>query len=76
MDQDLFNWVLGVGMTLLGWIGKTLWDAVAALKEDITRVEVDLPTSYVRKDELQTKLERLETMLVRIYDKLETKVDK
>ena len=76
MEQDLFNWLLGAAMTILGWIGKTLWDAVQELKADMKDIEVELPSHYVRKDELEVKLDKVEAMLNKIYDKLETKADK
>jgi chaperonin cofactor prefoldin len=76
MTQDLFNLILGSGMAVLGWLAKTIWEAVQDLKRDIKDIEVELPTYYVRKDELDARLDKLELMLGKIYDKLETKVDK
>lgn len=76
MDQDLLNYVLGSGLALLGWLGRTLWDAVNKLKDDITRIEVDLPSTYVKKTELDSRLQKIETMLDKIFDRLESKVDK
>jgi chaperonin cofactor prefoldin len=76
MDQDFFNIILGSAMAILGWLGKTMWEAVQDLKRDIKDIEVELPTYYVRKDELDARLDKLEIMLSKIYDKLETKADK
>jgi chaperonin cofactor prefoldin len=76
MEQDFFNIVLGSGMAILGWFGKTLWEAVQDLKRDLKDIEVELPTYYVRKDELDARLDKLEVLLSKIYDKLETKADK
>ena len=76
MDQQLINYILGSVMAVLGWLGKTVWDAVQDLKNDLKDLEVELPTHYVRKDELEARLDKLETMLAKIYDKLETKADK
>lgn len=76
MDQDLFNYILAGVTGILGWLGKTLWDAVENLKNDLKKIEVDLPSYYVRKDELEVRFDKLETMLSKIYDKLETKADK
>lgn len=76
MDQQLINYILGSVMTILGWLGKTVWDAVQDLKNDIKNIEVELPTYYVRKDELDARLDKLEILLSKIYDKLETKADK
>jgi len=76
MEQDLINLILSSIMAILGWLGKTVWDAVQELKKDIRDLEVELPTHYVRKDELENRMDKIEAMLSKIYDKLETKADK
>lgn len=76
MSQDLFNYIAGTLLAILGWVGKTLWDAVQNLKEDIKDIEVDLPSTYVKKTELDSRLQKIETMLDKIFDRLESKVDK
>lgn len=76
MEQNLFNYIVGTLLALLGWFGKTLWDAVQRLKEDLKNVEVDLPSTYVKKTELDNRLQKIETMLDKIFDRLDSKVDK
>lgn len=76
MEQNLFNYIVGTLLALLGWFGKTLWDAVQALKTDLKNVEIDLPTTYVKKTELDNRLQKIETMLDKIFDRLDSKVDK
>lgn len=76
MSQDLFNYIAGTLLAILGWVGKTLWDAVQNLKDDLKDIEVDLPSTYVKKTELDSRLQKIETMLDKIFDRLESKVDK
>ena len=77
MDMNLIiNIVLGVALSVGGWFVRQMWDAVQNLKEDIQRIEVELPTSYVRKSDLDARLDKLELLLDRIFEKLDTKVDK
>ena len=76
MEQDLFNYIVGGLLALLGWLGRTLWDAVNNLKNDIKNIEVELPTNYVKKSELDNRLHKIEMVLDKILDKLESKVDK
>jgi hypothetical protein len=76
MEQDLFNYIVGTLLAILGWFGKTLWDAVQSLKEDLKDIEVDLPSTYVKKTELDNRLQKIETMLDKIFDRLDSKVDK
>tara|TARA_R110000744_G_scaffold111931_1_gene210109 strand:+ start:292 stop:525 length:234 start_codon:yes stop_codon:yes gene_type:complete len=74
--QDVINVVIGTLLSVLGWFARQLWDAVQNLKEDMKNLEVDLPSHYVRKEDLESRFDKFETMLTRIYDKLENKVDK
>jgi hypothetical protein len=76
VDQSFLNYIFGGVIALLGWFGRTLWDAVQKLKDDLKDIEVDLPSTYVKKTELDNRLQKIETMLDKIFDKLESKVDK
>ena len=74
--QSVFNIIAGVVLSVLGWFARQLWDAVQDLKDDMKAIEIDLPTHYARKDYIEAKFDKTEAMLEKIYDKLDTKVDK
>lgn len=74
--QTLYNFVIGGILGVIGWFARQLWDAVQDMKSDIKAIEIDLPTHYVRKDELKERFDKLESMLGRIFEKLDSKVDK
>jgi chaperonin cofactor prefoldin len=75
-SQSLINIVIGTVLSVLGWFARQLWDAVQDLKRDVKAIEVDLPTSYVRKEDLESRLDRMEASLNRIFEKLDNKADK
>ena len=74
--QNLINIVGGTVLSVLGWFARQLWDAVQDLKRDVKAIEVDLPTFYVRKEDLESRLDRMEASLNRIFEKLDHKADK
>jgi len=74
--QSLLNVGAGALMCLLGWIGKTLWDAVHQLKDDLHRIEIELPSNYVRKDEFAESFREIRDMLSKIWDKMDGKADR
>ena len=74
--QNFLNLAVGTVLTVLGWFARQLWSAVQDLKKDLTAVEIALPTNYVRKEELETRLDKLEIILMKIHDKLDSKADK
>lgn len=74
--QQIINLSIGAVLSVLGWFARQLWDAVQSLKEDMKQIEVDLPTHYVRKEDLESRLDRLEAALNRIFERLDGKADK
>lgn len=74
--QSFLNLVGGAVLCVLGWFARQLWEAVKTLQRDVHALEVDLPKSYVHKDDFNTTMKHIETMFQRIYDKLDAKVDK
>jgi hypothetical protein len=74
--HDIFNVLMMIAVGGTGWFAKSIWDAVQDLKTDIHEIEVDLPRSYVSKDDFSKTMRHIEDMFQRIYDKLDHKVDK
>jgi hypothetical protein len=65
--QNLINIVGGTVLSVLGWFARQLWDAVQDLKRDVKAIEVE---------DLEARLDRLEAVLNRIFEKLDHKADK
>ena len=47
-SQLLVNIGVGVVLAVGGWIGRELWGAMRA---DIQRIQIDLPSTYLRREE-------------------------
>ena len=74
--QTLLNALFGVILLGTGWFLNELWRAVKELRKDLHQIEADLPKEYVLKVDLDKRMEHIETMFQRIYDKLDGKADK
>jgi len=74
--QPVINLALGTIIAAIGWFARQVWDSVQDLKKDLKQIEVDLPTHYVRKDDLAEAMKRIERMFERIFEKLDEKADK
>ena len=72
----MFNLVTGALLVGIGWWCREIWDSVKSLKDDVKQIEVNLPTNYVRKSEIEMRLDKIDQVLERIFDKLESKADK
>lgn len=74
--QVIFNLISGALLVGVGWWCREIWDSVKSLKDDVKQIEVNLPTNYVRKSEIEMRLDKIDQVLERIFDKLESKADK
>ena len=74
--QTIYNMVGGAAIAAGGWFARELWGAVKELRADMHKIEVDLPKTYVAKDDLDKRMAHIEDMFQRIYDKLDGKADK
>jgi len=74
--QTLMNFVGGAAIAIGGWFAREVWGAVKELRSDLHELEVDLPKSYVSRFDLDKRMDHIEDMFKRIYDKLDAKADK
>lgn len=74
--QSLLNIVSMAAIGLGGWFAREMWEAVKELRTDLHEIEIDLPKSYVQKEDLDKRMQHIENMFQRIYDKLDGKADK
>lgn len=74
--QTVINTLFGIIMVGTGWFLNEVWRAVRELRSDLHQIEAELPKEYVLKVDLDKRMEHIETMFQRIYDKLDNKADK
>lgn len=74
--QHLIDIGLGVSCAVTGWFARELWSAVKELRSDLARLSVELPKTYVTRDDYRSDLKEIKDMLARIFDKLDGKVDR
>lgn len=74
--QMLINAAFGVIMVGAGWFARELWGAVKELQRDLRKIETHLPREYVMRVDLDKRMDHIENMFQRIYDKLDGKMDK
>jgi len=74
--QSIINLSVATGFAVIGWLAREMWNAVKELRRDLHDLEVNLPKEYAQRVDLDKRMEHIEQMFQRIYDKLENKADK
>ena len=70
--QILFNIAIMIAGFFGGWTLNNITKAIERLDKDVRQ----MPQQYVAKDDYHQALERIESMVGKIFDKLDGKVDK
>jgi hypothetical protein len=70
--QQLFNIAIGLAAFLGGWVLNNITKAIERLDTDVRA----LPSTYVSKDDYRRDIDDIKEMLGKIFDKLDSKVDK
>jgi hypothetical protein len=74
--QIIFNIAGAACLSAIGWFARVIWDSLQELRRDLKQIEIHLPTNYVKKDEIATRFDRIEQLLDRLYEKMESKADR
>ena len=74
--QTLINIGAGSVLGVIGWFARELWEAVNVMKKDLHRLEVKLAKDYTTHQDMNARFDKLEGILERIFDKIDTKADK
>ena len=74
--QQLALWALGVVSALLGWFARELYAATQQLRKDLSALEVQITSDYVRYDRLQDAMKPIMDSLSEIKHTLDGKADK
>jgi len=70
--QQLFNIAVGLAAFLGGWVLNNITKAIERLDTDVR----SMPINYVSKDDYRRDIDDIKEMLGKIFDKLDSKVDK
>lgn len=70
--QAAFNIAMTIAAAFAGWTLRSITTSM----ENLQRDHKEMLNQFVRRDDYKAALERIETILTRIWDKLDEKADK
>ena len=71
-SQTLFNVAVSIAGFLGGWILNNIYQSIRVLDKDVRQ----MPHYYVSKDDYRADISEVKSMLGRIFERLDSKVDK
>lgn len=81
--QAIINIVAASLLSMGGWFARQQWDAVRELKKEIADLRLHVSETYTKKSEVEAlrvdmdkRFDKLEQMITRLFDRLDSKADK
>lgn len=81
--SSVMDFVTGLLAAVGGWLFKTTWGRIDSVERRIQDMEVEMPSEYVNKADLDKlegnltkKFDKLDRHVERIFEKMEHKADK
>jgi hypothetical protein len=87
MDQTFFNFLIGTGGAVIGWVLKIIWDSIRDLQVEIKSMDYKMHQDFVRRDDfkdamaehksdMQNGFREIKEMIGLLFKKMENKADK
>jgi hypothetical protein len=73
---SLFQALLAIAVSVAGWFLRSLWGNQTLLEKALMQHQMDVAEKYVRKDDYRVDLQEVKSMLDKIFNQLNSKVDK
>ena len=81
--QEIVNIGIGSVLCAVGWFSRQIWDDLKKVKSDLDSHKLHISENYVKKSELDMlraemdkRFDKLETMINRLFEKIDMKMDK
>ena len=69
--KSLIEIALWVSVATMGWFMRELWGAVKELRSDLHKLEVNLPTNYIRRDEFAEGVRQIREDFQLVFQRLD-----
>lgn len=83
MDQTIINWVFSALSALFGFLLHMLWNSIKeltkadmSLAEKVSSIEVLVAGQYIKREEVDQRIESLTKALFAKLDRIEEKLDR
>ena len=71
-----FQMLMAVAISVAGWFLRSLWSNQTLLEKALMQHQMEAAEKYVRKDDYRADITEIKGMLDKIFNQLNSKVDK
>ena len=69
--QSIVNLAIGSSIAVGGWFAREIYGSMKELREMVHKLEVDLPSNYIKKDDFKDGMNRIEDLFAEVFKKID-----
>ena len=73
-SQDMFDWLIGIGGAVVGWMLKLIWEAIRDMRVEIKDLDKQMHDDFVRRDDFKEAIQDIKTDMRLGFDKVDTRL--
>lgn len=74
--QTIINSFGAIIVAGAGWFAHEIWDSMKELKNDLHKIEVDLPTVYATKASMESRFDKIDRQFEVLFERLNKLIER
>ena len=71
-SQMIFDWIVGVGGVIVGWMLKVIWEAIRDMRQELKALDQKMHDDFVRRDDFKEAIREIKNDMKEGFNKVDT----
>lgn len=71
-SQAVFDWIVGIGGAIVGWMLKMIWEAIRDMRSEIKELDKQMHDDFVRRDDFKEAIREIKDDMKAGFNKVDT----
>lgn len=71
-SQNVFDWMVGVGGAVVGWMLKMIWEAIRDMRSEMKDLDKQMHEDFVRRDDFKEAIQEIKADMREGFNKVDS----
>ena len=71
-SQNVFDWLVGAGGAVVGWMLKMIWEAIRDMRIEMKDLDRQMHEDFVRRDDFKEAIQEIKADMREGFNKVDT----
>ena len=70
-SQNIFDWMIGIGGAVIGWMLKVIWEAIRDVRAELKDLDKQMHDDFVRRDDFKEAIREIKDDMREGFNKVD-----